>query len=312
MLRYRADVKTLIFVTIYFALVAVQWVYAPHNLALAIPLLVLTCWFSFFGAVATHNTVHSPVFKARWMNRAFQVALTLTYGHPVSAYVPGHNLSHHKHTQSRRDVMRTSKTRYSWHFLNGLLFMSKVGKDIFFADMRYFKAMYGRNRPWFRQMILEAVVFLGSMGVLLALDWKKFLLYVLIPHQYAAWGIITMNLLQHDGCDEKSEWNSSRNFVGKMVNWWTYNNGYHTIHHIEPGLHWSLLPAEHAKRVAPFIHPNLDQKNFPAYLFRTFFLPGGRVTYLGEPLVLPPEGPDEEWIPAPSETPSDVSLGAIA
>ncbi|MEP7122160.1 MAG: fatty acid desaturase, partial [Byssovorax sp.] len=67
MLRYRADVKTLIFVTIYFALVAVQWVYAPHHLALAIPLLVLTCWFSFFGAVATHNTVHSPVFKARWM-----------------------------------------------------------------------------------------------------------------------------------------------------------------------------------------------------------------------------------------------------
>ncbi len=312
MLRYRADVKTLIFVAIYFALVAVQWVYAPHNLAIAIPLLVLTCWFSFFGAVATHNTVHSPVFKARWMNRAFQVALTLTYGHPVSAYVPGHNLSHHKHTQSRRDVMRTSKARYGWHFLNGLLFMSKVGKDIFFADMRYFKAMYGRNRPWFRQMILEAVVFLGSMGVLLALDWKKFLLYVLIPHQYAAWGIITMNLLQHDGCDENSEWNSSRNFVGKAVNWFAYNNGYHTIHHIEPGLHWSLLPEEHAKRVAPFIHPNLDQKNFPAYLFRTFFLPGGRVTYLGEPLVLPPEGPDEEWIPAPSETPSDVSLGAIA
>ena len=34
--------------------------------------------------------------------------------------------------------------------------------------------------------------------------------------------------------------------------------------------------------------------------------------YLGEPLVLPPAGPDEEWIPAPSETPSDVSLGAIA
>jgi fatty acid desaturase len=312
MLRYRADVKTLIFVTIYFALVAVQWVYAPHNLALAIPLLVLTCWFSFFGAVATHNTVHSPVFKVRWMNRAFQVVLTLTYGHPVSAYVPGHNLSHHKHTQSRRDVMRTSKTRFGWHFLNGLFFMSKVGKDIFFADMRYFKAMYGRNRPWFRQMILEAVVFVASMGVLLALDWKKFLLYVLVPHQYAAWGIITMNLLQHDGCDEKSEWNGSRNFVGKLINWWTYNNGYHTIHHIEPGLHWSVLPEEHAKRVAPFIHPNLDQKNFPAYLFRTFFLPGGRVNYLGETLVLPPEGPDEEWIPAPSETPSDVSLGAIA
>ena len=93
MLRYRADIKTLLFVAIYFGLVAVQWIYAPRALAVAIPLLVLTCWFSFFGAVATHNTVHCPVFKSRGMNRLFQVVLTLTYGHPVSAYVPGHNLS---------------------------------------------------------------------------------------------------------------------------------------------------------------------------------------------------------------------------
>jgi len=312
MLRYRADLKTLAFVATYFILVAVQWVYAPTALWLAVPLVVLTCWFSFFGAVATHNTVHAPVFHQRWANRAFQVVLTLTYGHPVSAYVPGHNLSHHKHTQSRRDVMRTSKTRFRYNLFNGMFFMSRVGKDIFRADMRYFKAMYRRNPPWFRQMLVEATIFIGSMGALIVLDWKKFLLYVLIPHQYAAWGIITMNLLQHDGCDENSEYNHSRNFVGKLVNWWTYNNGFHSIHHVEPGLHWSLLPAEHAKRIAPFIHPNLDQPNFVVYLWRTFFWPGRRLRYDGTPLVLPDEGPDEEWIPPPRETPPDVSLGAIA
>ena len=53
MLRYRADIKTLVFVAIYFGLVAVQWIYAPADLALAVPLFVLTCFFSFFGAVAT-------------------------------------------------------------------------------------------------------------------------------------------------------------------------------------------------------------------------------------------------------------------
>ena len=309
MLRYRADVKTLLFVATYFGLVALQWIYAPRQLWIAAPLLVLTCWFSFFGAVATHNTVHSPVFRQRWLNRVFQVVLTLTYGHPVSAYVPGHNLSHHKHTQSRRDIMRTTKVRYRWNLLNGLLFMSHVGKDVLVADMRYFKAMYRRNPPWFRQMALEFAVFFGLCGALVALDWQKFVLYVLIPHQYAAWGIITMNLLQHDGCDEHSEYNHSRNFVGKLVNWWTYNNGYHTIHHMEPGLHWSLLPEEHARRIAPHIHPNLDQPSLLAYLFRTFIWPAKRVRYDGAPLVLPEEGPDEEWIPAPRETSND--LGAV-
>lgn len=312
MLRYRADIKTLVFVAIYFGLVAVQWVYAPTDLAVAIPLVVLTCWFSFFGAVATHNTVHTPVFHQRWANRLFQVALTLTYGHPVSAYVPGHNLSHHKYTQSRKDVMRTTKTRFRWNLLNGMFFMSRVGKDILFADMRYFKAMYRRNPPWFRQMIFESVVFVGSMGALLFLDWKKFIVYVLIPHQYAAWGIITMNLLQHDGCDENSKYDHSRNFVGKIVNWFAYNNGYHSIHHHHPGLHWSLLPQAHAEQIAPHIHPNLDQKNFLVYLWKTFGWPGQRVTFDGKPYTPPPDGPDEEWIPGPKETPEDVSLGAVA
>ncbi|MFT3771284.1 MAG: fatty acid desaturase [Minicystis sp.] len=310
MLRYRADLRTLSFVSIYFGLVAYQWVTAPKGLAIAVPLFILTCWFSFFGAVATHNTIHSPVFKSRPLNRIFQVVLTLTYGAPVSSFVPGHNLSHHKYTQQQRDVMRTTKTRHRWNLLNGLFFVLHVAGAIMKGEGRYFRAMRERNPAWARQMATEWIILHGAYLVLLCLDWKKFLLYVAIPHKYAAWGIVTMNLLQHDGCDAKSEYNHSRNFVGKLVNWWTFNNGFHTIHHMEPGLHWSLLPAEHAKRVAPFIHPNLDQPALLPYLWRTFFWPGKRVDYLGNPLVLPEAGPDEEWIPAPKETPDD--LGAVA
>jgi fatty acid desaturase len=312
MLRYRADVKTLIFVAIYFGLVVFQWVFAPRDLAVAVPLVVLSCWFSFFGAVATHNTIHSPIFTSRPLNRVFQLVLTLTYGNPVSSYVPGHNLSHHKYTQSRRDVMRTTKTRHRWHLLNGLFFVFHVAPAILRGDQRYFKAMFKRNPAWAWQMALEWVILYGAYLALLVIDWKSFLLYVFLPHKYAAWGIITMNLLQHDGCDEHGEWNHSRNFVGKLVNWLTYNNGFHTIHHMEPGLHWSLLPAEHARQVAPHIHPSLDQPNILAYLLRTFVWPGKRSTYDGKPLILPEEGPDEEWIPGPKETPADVSLGAIA
>lgn len=302
----------MVFVAIYFGLVGVQWIYAPTAIWLAAPLLVLTCFFSFFGAVATHNTVHAPVFKQRWMNRAFQVVLTLTYGHPVSAFVPGHNLSHHKYTQSRRDVMRTSKMAFKYNLFNVLFFFSRLGKDILFADMKYFKAMYRRNPPWFRQMMIEAVVFVGTMAALLLLDWKKFILYVIIPHQYAAWGIVTMNFLQHDGTDQDTKYNHSRNFVGKLVNYWTYNNGFHSIHHDVPGLHWSLLPAAHAEKIAPHIHPELDQPSLIAYCWKAYVYPGKRLRYDGEPVAFPEEGPDEEWIPSPKETPSDVSLGAIA
>lgn len=309
--RYRADIKTVIFVSIYFALVIFQWLHPPTRLAVAIPMVMATCLFSFFGAVATHNTVHAPVFYKRWLNRVFQCVLTITYGHPVSSYVPGHNLSHHKHTQTRRDVMRTSKLRYRWNFLNVFLFSVTVSKAVMRANLRFMASMKTRNPGWYRQVSIEWLVYFATMGTLLILDWKKFLLYVLLPHQYAAFGIMGINLLQHDGCDPDSEYNHSRNFTGTIVNWLAFNNGYHSIHHIQPGLHWSLLPEEHAKRVHPFIHPNLEQVSLMVYLWKNFGYPAKRLRYDGTPVILPEEGPDEEWIPGPSETPSDVSLGAV-
>lgn len=310
MLRYKADIRTLLFIATYFGLVAVQWIWRPAALYIAIPLIVLTCFFSFFGAVITHNTVHSPMFESRFLNRLIQVVLTLTYGHPVSSFVPGHNLSHHRHTQTRRDVMRTSKVRFKWNLLNGLLFMPTMAPAIMRADTAYATTMRKAKPAWFRQMLLEVIVLYAVLGTLLVLDWKAWLLYVFIPHRYAGWGIITMNLLQHDGCDEKSAYNHSRNFVGKIVNWFTFNNGYHTIHHMKASLHWSLLPAAHDEKVGPHIHPALDQPSLLGYVSRAFIWPAKREMYDGSPYVLPEEGPDEDWIPAPEETPDD--LGAIA
>lgn len=309
MLRYRADVRTLAFVAIYFGLTGYLYLAAPVWWV-AGPLLVVACCFSFFGAVITHNTIHCAVFESRTLNRAFQVVLTLTYGHPVSSFVPGHNLSHHVHTQTRKDVMRTTKMRYRWNLLNGLLFLPRMGPDILRGEFKYMMAMRTRKPAWFRQMLLEYAVLYGLYAALIYFDWQAWLIFVFIPHKYAAFGIVTMNLLQHDGCDADSDFNHSRNFVGSVVNYLTFNNGYHTIHHMKPNLHWSLLPEAHAERVAPHIHPALDQPSLLAYLWRTFGWPGKRLNFDGTPVSLPPEGPDEDWVPGPKATPVNVSLGA--
>ncbi len=244
------------------------------------------------------------------MNKLWQCVLTLSYGHPVSSYVPGHNLSHHKHTQSRRDVMRTSKVRFRWHLLNLFFFMASIVPSIMKADSSYTKSMRTRHPRWFKQMVFELVTLWSVTAVLFVLDWRKALVLWIVPHLYAQWGIVTMNILQHDGCDEKSEYNHSRNFVGKLVNWWTFNNGYHTIHHKTPGLHWSLAPEAHAREIAPHIHPNLDQPSLAVYLFRTFIL-NRRHTYLGVPFRPEKDGPDEQWIPDPRTTLEDLGAESM-
>lgn len=310
LLKFHEDRRTIAFVTAWYITLAVAWS-RPVGWA-SFGWMGLLAVGSFFVAVITHNTVHVPIFKSTFLNRCFQVALTNAYGHPVSAYVPGHNLSHHRHVQTRRDVMRTTKLRYRWNLLNQLLFLPTVSGSILRADLQYAAAQRKQRPRWWRQFLIEAGLFLAFNAVLLALDWQKFILFVLIPHNYAAWGIVGINYCQHDGCDVTHPYNHSRNFTGRLINWWTFNNGFHGIHHVHPGLHWSLAPKVHADELHPHLHPALEQESFVAYCWRAFVWPGKRLNYDGTPVVLPEEGPDEDWIPKERDDTELGQLGAVS
>lgn len=310
LLKYRADRRTLLFVASWLAVVGygftadLTW---PGRLGLSVVLSV----GSFVCAVITHNTVHVPIFHKRSLNRLFQVVLTVCYGHPVSAYVPGHNLSHHQNTQTAKDLMRTTKLRFRWNFLNQFLFAWVVGPKIFASNIAYAKLMYERRPAWFRQFAIESVVYIGASLALLVLDPLDFVFYVLIPHQYAAWGIMGINFAQHDGCDADHPYNHSRNFVSPVINFITFNNGYHGMHHMEPGLHWSLLPAAHERDLAPNVHPALDQQSFIAFCWRQYVFPGVRLRYDGDPVALPAPVADEDWLPGRADPIQDDEIGAM-
>lgn len=295
-LRRAEDWRPVAIVVAWFALVIAEWLWAPQRVVVVVPLVALTCIIAFLGAVATHNTMHVPVFRAKKLNRLFQVALTLVYGHPVSSFVPGHNLSHHDYIESPRDVMRTTKARFRWHLLNLLFFMQIVGRDVMRAEISYIRAAWRFDRPWVRQLILEATIWLSGSAVLLLIDWRKFVLFIVLPNLYASWGILAMNMLQHDGADIDSQYNHSRNFVGKWVNWFTFNNGFHTVHHYDSTIHWSDLPKMHALIIAPHVHPALVQPSIIKYVFQTYFWPGKRVRFDGAPLPPVDAGKDEDWI----------------
>ncbi|MFT7625276.1 MAG: fatty acid desaturase [Myxococcota bacterium] len=310
MLRYAADLRTLGFVATYFALVALGWTLNLPLWATAL-LFTATCSFSWFTAVITHNTVHCPVFRSKRLNKVFQVVLTLCYGHPVSTFVPGHNLSHHKYTELPKDAMRTTKMRFSWNVLNLIVFFPTVARSILKGEREFVSGMRKRKPQWFRQLVIEG----GALAIitvgLFILDWRKALVWWYLPHIWAAFGIVTINLLQHDGCDPDHEFNHSRNFTGKFFGWWTFNNGFHAIHHIRPNMHWSLYRAEHDEKVAPNNHDNLDQRSIGLYLWRAYVWPGKRMRFDGTPVVLPPIVEDESWVPRPGDT-VDYSLGAEA
>lgn len=308
-LRYTADRRTLGFVALYFLVATLSWLYFPESWLLRIPVIALNCVLSFVGAVCTHNTIHHPIFRQRWANRVFQVLLSFTYGHSVSAFVPGHNFSHHNHTQTDKDQMRTDKMRFKWNFLNQLLFFFVMAPAILKDEQVFTKWMFKERPNWWRQYALEMVVVMGVKIALLIINWQVTLFVLVIPHFYGAWGIVGTNFWQHDGCDKDHPYNHSRNFKGKLLNYIAFNNGYHGIHHEKPGLHWSLLPEYHEKKIAPHIHPNLDRESLAGYLWETCVWPGKRLDYLGKPVVLGPAYKNRDWMEDVDVAKNKLQLG---
>ncbi len=135
----------------------------------------------------------------------------------------------------------------------------------------YIRGLWKKDKRSFWMAISEYVVFFGTMIVLFLVDWRRTLLFLLVPQQVALFLIQCVNFLQHVETDAQSEWNHSRNFVSPTLNILLFNNGYHTVHHWRPGVHWSLTPKLHAE-VAAKIHPELLVKSWLKYVGYTYFM----------------------------------------
>jgi beta-carotene hydroxylase len=312
--RYRADVLTLSVVVGYVGFLAASWVLYPliswHWVVL---LVVAHCFYQFIIATIIHNTIHVPLFYSKHLNRGFQFLLSLCHGHPVSGFVPGHNLSHHKHLQTPKDSARTNRAQFRWNILNQALFFFLLMFEIMASEQRFVRYMRNANKAWAKQYTYESLVVFGFKLIVLILDWQRAILLVILPNFYGTWGIFGTNYWQHDGCDHLHAYNHSRSFTGKLFNALTFNNGFHAIHHMRPEVHWSLYPAHHAKEVEPYNHPNLNQPSLLVYLWRTLIYPGKRVDYLGNPIILNEEKlKSEDWVKEVVDSKDTrLALGAI-
>lgn len=84
--------------------------------------------------------------------------------------------------------------------------------------------------------------------------------------------MLIFNYIQHVHTDEESRWNHSINFLSPILNFFLFNNGFHTIHHEKPLCHWSTLSESHDKIVASKISPELNGKSMWGYFWRVYIL----------------------------------------
>jgi fatty acid desaturase len=205
---------------------------------------------------------------------------SIFYGYPTFAWIPTHNLNHHKFVNKPGDATIT------WRFTNRN--NALVGITYFFVSSYYQsgpikefirKAKAG-NPKLYRQIVTQYMVWAGAhlsmFALAVALHGFRTGLYVYtfafgIPAFFALWTIMFFNYGQHVHTDPWSKHNHSRTFNSRLLNFLLFNNGLHTAHHESASAHWSTLREVHDK-IAPEIHPELNLRSFWWWVARSFFL----------------------------------------
>jgi fatty acid desaturase len=290
--RFPSDYRTLLWAFVLFPAATFAPFASPRLLVWMLPVIL---YVGFCAGVFAHNHNHCPVFTSRTANGAFAAWVSIFYGHPIFAWIPTHNMNHHKYLN--RDGDATITWRYSkkntWLVASMYFFVSAYWQSqLIRAFVRRVRATSPRL---YRRIQLETLSFRAAHAALLATavalhGWRQGLLVYVgtFGASMAAglWGMMFINFIQHVHCDPYSEYNHSRNFVSKLGNFLVFNNGFHTAHHEHPGAHWSQLPELHAQ-IARWIHPELCQASVFGFCMRSYALgaiaPSFRTRQIGRP-----------------------------
>jgi fatty acid desaturase len=268
-LSYREDRRTVVVGALNLVLLGVPYAVELPGAWVA-PFLAICGVLSLSSWAIIHNHIHVRTFRARWLNQAGMMLASLTVGIPATGLVLTHNMNHHVHIGGEADWSRPANAGDGWGGLRLLRYAAVTP-----VRMARGRAAVGAPKlpaALHRQRSRERWLLYSLVACALVLQPATFLCFTL-PVWIAGWLIfLGINLMQHDACEPGSDTAHSRDFTGPVINFLFFNGGYHTAHHDRPGLHWSELPAEHA-RLARRARPDLETPSLLGYVVRAYLVP---------------------------------------
>ena len=274
--RYSADYRTLVWFAAMNALALAQYA-LPRLAPYALP---ASLYFGFCAGVFAHNHNHCPTFTSRRANAIYGIWLSIFYGYPVFAWVPTHNLNHHKFLNKAGDATITWRhgNENNWGIASTYFFVSAFWQS---GPIKQYIAKARAEKPaLFRSILTQYAAVAAAHVGLLALATARYglpeglFLYTCalgVPSLFALWSMMFINYIQHVHCDPWSAHDHSRNFVSRLGNFLVFNSGLHAAHHENPGAHWSTLQEHHAK-IAANIASELKQASIWGFCLRSYLL----------------------------------------
>lgn len=189
-----------------------------------------------------HYQHHINVFTVRSLNRAYEVILFLQTGTPPYLITLHHNLGHHPHyLEPEQDTLRWQRSGGSPRSFVECLVKNFVG------HLTWTIALGRRYPKVYRRLKIMTAVSLMPLSALIYLDPVRAMIVFVGPMLLAILNVARLGYDQHAGLDLDDHFGASRNNESSLYNLVTFNSGYHTAHHVKPGLHWSRLPELHSQ-----------------------------------------------------------------
>jgi len=191
-----------------------------------------------------HCLCHRKFFKTRGrlLSRYFFWFVCPFFGHLGDSYHVHHMGMHHIENNMPDDASSTmgySRDSFVDFMKYWLRFMFLGLRDVFvylFARKR--KKMYTK-------VTISELGFLAVVTTLCFLNFKATLVIFVIPFVFARFVMMLGNWAQHafvDAAEPENDFASNIICLNTSYNHKCWNDGYHAIHHIRPGAHYTELP----------------------------------------------------------------------
>jgi len=198
-----------------------------------------------------HNLAHLPIFRWRPLNEALGWLCYLSNGLPLVFYEESHVRNHHRYNQRFDDEQRDWSSTFGfrgarypdrpvalWYYALTFLALTWLHCGI--------EVLRRPGSRLFRRTAASMVVVLGATGVLIWRDPVAWLVFFGVPWAAIYVGVGVNNHGHHHQCAMTSPYDSSNVDLRFFSRGLGFNIGYHVAHHLQPSLHWSLLPDLHA------------------------------------------------------------------
>jgi hypothetical protein len=231
---------------------------APANIVGFAALPYIAFVFLTFGGrygLMLHATGHRPIFKRKWafLQTYIPFAMGPFLGHTPTSFAAHHMWMHHAENNMLGDGSSTLAYKRDSFFF----FLHYFVRFFFFGHIQLLRylVLRGRHKTALR-FFLGEMSWLALAATAWWVNWAAALVVFIVPMLMMRWLMMAGNFAQHafvDVSDPDNGYKNSTNLINTSYNHKAYNDGYHIVHHLKPGMHYTDMAQYFEDHVQDFI-----------------------------------------------------------